>query len=83
MYSKLNFCYELISLISKNSNNDDIAQWASDVYLDNLHMHNKDQDLLNMLDNLRYISEPGFEISKKRMLQMCNILLNKYIDEMK
>lgn len=83
MYSKLNFCCELISLINEKSDNNDIAQWANDTYLDNLHVHNKDQDLLNVLDNLRYISEPGFEISRKKMLQMCNILLNKYIDEIK
>ncbi len=55
MYSKLNFCYELVNLINKNSDDEDIAQWANDTYLDNLHIHNKDQDLLNMLDNLRYI----------------------------
>ena len=80
MYSKLDFCSELLYLITQKKDNRHIVSWADDRYLD-YYEELKDEKLLNMLDDLRYIDEPEFEISRKEMIQMCIDLLNEYLQE--
>ena len=48
MYSKLDFCSELLYLITQKKDNRHIVSWADDRYLD-YYEERKDEKLLNML----------------------------------
>lgn len=77
-YSRLRFCAELIDIINKSADDDVISHWACDTLRD--IRESSDRELYCIIDDLRYICEPGFEISRKEMLKICSKLLNEYID---
>lgn len=81
MYTKLDFCSELLTLIKNQADDSAISLWADEVRILNCNCSDCDEDVMKYVDDLGYIDEPGFEMPRENIVRMCVDILNKYYSE--
>ena len=79
MYSKLDFCSDVVRFIAHNVSSDELSLWA---FTKIVTSEDLDDHINCQLRKLLFIEEEGYRISRKNILKICNDVLAQHIDEM-